>query len=335
MTKEKQLTPKQHPLSEIKGLGPATITKLAEINITTVKGFARATRRVLEEVGIKEGARKLQQQAFDLTGQKLFMTAAELAEEHKNLKRLSTGSTKLDKLFGGGYETSSITEIVGEFGCGKTQLAFTAAIMVQLPEDCGGLNGNALIIDTEGSFSETRIIEIAKSRGLDPATTLENIFVARAFNSDHQDLIMSKADEIMQEKNVRLLIIDSLIAHFRSEYLRRENLSERQQELNHHLSRISGLASDYSAVAIFTNQMIATPDGFHPYGPQMKPAGGNIIAHKAQLRISLRKGKPPIRIARVLDSSCLPDAECPFQLNERGIDDIGEEKAKENPANVQ
>jgi DNA repair protein RadA len=146
--------PPDHDLSEIKGLGPATILKLAEINITTVKGFARAPRRVLEEVGIKEGARKLQQQAFDITGHKLFMTAAELADERKDLKKLSTGSSGLDKLFGGGYEAGYITEIVGEFGTGKTQLAFTAAVMVQLPEEQGGLNGNALIVDTERSFSD-------------------------------------------------------------------------------------------------------------------------------------------------------------------------------------
>jgi DNA repair protein RadA len=323
---------KQHELSEIKGLGPVMIEKLAGINILTVKEFGRATRRELEEIGIKEGARKMQEQAFALTGQKLFVTAAELAEERINANKLSTGSLELDAILHGGYESGSVTEIVGQFGSGKTQLGLTAAIIVQLSEMQGGLKANALILDTERSVTPERMVEIARCRGLDPAEAIKNVIIARARNSDHQDLIMSKANRIMQENNVKLLIVDSLIAHFRSEYLGREHLSERQQEINHHLSQISGLAEDFEAVAIFTNQMIATPDMMFSH-VQEKPAGGNIIAHKAQLRLSLRKGPPPVRIARIIDSSFLPQTEAVFQITPRGVEDVPDKKkdAKDKP----
>lgn len=63
-----------------------------------------------------------------------------------NMKRadiiyLTTGSRELDKLLNGGIETGSLTELIGEFRTGKTQLCHTLAITCQLPVSCLGLSG--------------------------------------------------------------------------------------------------------------------------------------------------------------------------------------------------
>ena len=198
----------------------------------------------------------------------------------------------LDHIFQGGYETRSLTELVGEFGTGKSQLAYTASVMVQLPDSEGGLNGAALLIDTEETFRVERIEQIAKARGIDPDLAVKRVIVAPAFNSDHQELILTKADDIIQENNVRLIIVDSLIAHFRSEYRGRGELSERQQEINRHLHHIARLARGFNAVALITNQAVATPDNAYSH-VQWKPAGGNIMAHAPQLRVCTSQGTRP------------------------------------------
>ncbi len=40
-----------------------------------------------------------------------------------------------------GFETMSISEIYGEFRCGKTQICHTMAVITQLPKEMGGAEG--------------------------------------------------------------------------------------------------------------------------------------------------------------------------------------------------
>jgi DNA repair protein RadA len=75
-----------------------------------------------------------------------------------------------------------------------------------------------------------------------------------------------------------------------------------------------------------TNQVVAIPDAFS--GSIVKPAGGNVLAHLSTNRILLRKGKGNVRIARIIDSPYLPESECTFVINERGIEDVDDEAKK-------
>ena len=100
----------------------------------------------------------------------------------------------------------------------------------------------------------------------------KNIIYSEAFNSDHQILILEKADKIIQDNNIKLIIVDSLTAHFRSEYLGREMLAERQQKINSHMHRLVRLARAFNAVAVVTNQVMSKPDAFFASG--VEPVGG-------------------------------------------------------------
>ncbi|HDH45474.1 MAG TPA: DNA repair and recombination protein RadA, partial [Thermococcus sp.] len=251
-----------------------------------------------------------------------FITAKELVERQKEVLRLTTGSKKLDELLGGGVESQSITEFYGEFGSGKSQICHQLAVNVQLPREKGGLNGTALYIDTEATFRPQRIAEMARAVGLDPDTALEKIIYAEAYTSDHQIELLESADELIRKHNIKLIIIDSLTAHFRSEYLGRELLATRQQKLNKHMYRLARLAKVFNLVAVVTNQVMAHPDTY--YGDPTKPIGGHIVGHTAHTRIYLRKAKPPIRIARLIASPYLPENECRFQITSEGIRDLEE-----------
>ncbi len=307
-------------VEEIDGVGRVTAQKLRDAGYLTVRDVAFASVKELADViGSEDRAYQIIKAAQRLLGLKPFVTALELYERRRNIKRISTGVKSLDELLGGGIETRAITEFVGEFGAGKTQICHQLAVMVQLPEDKGGLNAKALYIDTEGTFRPERIMQIAKYRGLDPKDALKGILYARAYNSDHQMIIVDEARKIIDKENIRLIIVDSLISHFRAEYPGRENLAERQQKLNQHISQLLRLADIHNAAVVVTNQVIAQPDVF--FGNPLKPAGGNVLAHGATYRIWLRKSKENIRIAKIFDSPMHPEREVTFKITENGCVD--------------
>jgi len=156
---------------------------------------------------------------------------------------------------------------------------------------------------------------------------VKNIVYAEAYTSDHQMFLLEQADEVIKENNIRLIVIDSLTALFRSEYVGRESLAERQQKLNKHMHRLIRLARAFNAVAAVTNQVMAKPDVF--YGDVVHPIGGHIVAHTSHTRIFLRKTRGPVRIARLVSSPYLPEGEALFKITENGIEDVTEEERAE------
>jgi DNA repair protein RadA len=311
-------------IEDIAGVGPATAEKLREMGFHTVESLATATIKELTEAGVGEKqAAKVIAEARDSLALS-FIRADELIKMRQNVKRLTTASKQLDELIGGGLETQTITEFYGEYGVGKSILCHQLAVNVQLPVEKGGLNGAALYIDTENTFRPEWIVRMAKSIGLDPVQTAKNIIYSEAFNSDHQILLLEKADKIIQENNVKLIIVDSLTAHFRSEYLGREMLAERQQKLNSHLHRLVRLCRAFNACAVVTNQVMARPDQF--FAMAVEAVGGHIVSHTTHTRIFLRKtASGPVRICRLISSPYLPEGERIFKITEEGIRDITEE----------
>ena len=192
-------------------------------------------------------------------------------------------------------------------------------VNVQLPEDKGGLNGHAFFIDTENTFRPERITQMAEACELDPDKVLEKIHVARAYNSSHQMLLVEKVKELSKEVPSRLLIVDSLTAHFRAEYVGRGALADRQQKLNKHMHDLLRWADLNNGTVCVTNQVSAKPDAF--FGDPTRPIGGHIVGHTATFRIYLRKSKGPKRIARLIDSPHLPEGEAVFSIIDKGIRD--------------
>jgi DNA repair protein RadA len=136
--------------------------------------------------------------------------------------------------------------------------------------------------------------------------------------------LLENADKVVKENNVRLIVVDSLTAHFRSEYLGREMLAERQQKLNKHMHRLIRLARAFNAVAVVTNQVMSKPDVF--FGDAVHPIGGHIVAHTSHTRIYLRKSsRGPTRIARLVSSPYLPEGERVFKVTGNGVEDLTEE----------
>jgi DNA repair protein RadA len=308
-------------IEELPGVGPATADKLKEAGYTDLMAIAVESPKNLAEMAeIGEAtANKIINLAKREADIGNFETGDVLLDRRKAIGKLTSRVKALDELLGGGFESQAITELYGEFGSGKTQIAHQLAVNVQLPFEQGGLEGHTLMIDTENTFRPERIVQIAQAAGIDPEEALKNVHVARAFNSHHQMLLMDRAKALAKEYPVRLLIVDSLTAHFRAEYIGRGALAERQQKLNRHMHDLQRFADLNNAVILVTNQVSAKPDAF--FGDPTRPIGGHIVGHTATFRIYLRKSKGGKRICRLVDSPSLPDGEAVVTLCEEGLKD--------------
>jgi DNA repair protein RadA len=315
-------------LEDLPGIGPATAQKLQEMGFHTIESLAMATARELEPAGISDKkAFSIIEEARSSIGVS-FIRADELLKMRKNVLRLTSGSKVLDALVDGGIETQTITEFYGEYGSGKSQICHQLCVNVQLPPERGGLNGAALYVDTENTFRTERIVQMSRHLGLDPEQIVKNIIYAEAYTSDHQMFLLDKADKVIKDNNVKLIIVDSLTAHFRSEYIGREMLAPRQQKLNKHMHKLIGLARAFNAIAVVTNQVMAKPDVF--FGDAIHPIGGHIVGHTSHTRLYLRRAAHgPVRIARLVSSPYLPEGEEIFKITENGIEDVSEEEKQD------
>ncbi|HLD04974.1 MAG TPA: DNA repair and recombination protein RadA [Candidatus Nanoarchaeia archaeon] len=308
---------KDQKLEDLPGVGAATAEKLAAAGFDNPLSIAVATPgELVEAAGITEAvARKMIQNArdnFDMG----FQSGEDIMKKREKVIRISSGSKNFDTMLAGGFETGSIVECFGQYGSSKTQIAHALAVNCQAADP----TAVAVYIDTENTFRPERIRQFALGKKLDPDKVLRNIKVARAFNSDHQMLLAEKVEELIKQGlNVRIVIVDSLTAHFRAEFVGRGTLAERQQKLNKHMHVLAKIADMYNLCVYVTNQVMARPDTF--FGDPTEAIGGNIVGHNSTFRIYLRRGKKGTRVGKLIDAPNLPDSECVFQVTEHGIED--------------
>ena len=314
IVEEKNIT-----VTDLPGVGAATAEKLKSFGYSDLMSIAVATPgELVESAGVSEAVAKKIISASRASLKMDFESGEDFLKRRQAVNRITTGSKVFDTLLGGGLETGSITEIYSAYGGGKTQIAHILAVSVQKDMD----DSTVVFIDTESTFRPERIIQIAQGAGLDPTKVLKNIKVARAYNSDHQMLLAEKVDDLIKKQGlkVKLVIVDSLTAHFRAEFVGRGTLANRQQKLNKHMHVLSKLADMHNLCVYVTNQVMAKPDMF--FGDPTEAIGGHIVAHNSQTRIYIRKGKKGSRVAKLVDSPSLPDGEANFFLTEAGLKDV-------------
>ncbi len=335
-------------LEDLPGVGPATADKLIDSGFESYQSIAVASPGELSntaDIGESSAADIINaaRDAADVGG---FETGATVLERRQEIGKLSWQIDEVDDLLGGGIETQSITEVYGEFGSGKSQVTHQMAVNVQLSEENGGLDGGCIFVDSEDTFRPERIDDMV--RGLDDEILadelerreidgtpddegalealveafLDQIHVAKAFNSNHQILLAEKAKELAGEHEesewpIRIVCVDSLTAHFRAEYVGRGELAERQQKLNKHLHDLMRIGDLFNTGILVTNQVASNPDSY--FGDPTQAIGGNILGHASTFRIYLRKSKGDKRIVRLVDAPNLADGEAVMRVQEPGL----------------
>jgi DNA repair protein RadA len=210
-----------------------------------------------------------------------FISAAKLGQNVA--KRFSTGSNNVDDLLGGGVETGAITQFYGEPGSGKTQLCYTTCVL--LPSDY-----KVIYIDTEGKFRPDRINTVAKTRGLESRTILQNIQVASPLNTHQQEEWVERAcSAIKSDSKIKMLIIDSIINLYKADYPGPSTLPKRQQQLNKYMHMLSSIAQRTRVAVVVTNHTQSSLEGFRSKPIVPRTAGGNVISYVSTYRIRLMR----------------------------------------------
>ncbi|MDA3836491.1 MAG: DNA repair and recombination protein RadA [Nanoarchaeota archaeon] len=309
-------------LVDLPGIGPAAVAKLEAAGIYDLMSLAVLPVATLSDgAGVSEAVARKAIQAARTMMKLDFVDGMEFAKKRANVTYITTGSKNVDSLLGGrGIESKAITEAFGAFGSGKTQMALSLAVNAQLSVEQGGAAGKAVYIDTEGTFRPDRIKQMAEGIGANPEMVLKNILVARAFNSDHQILLLDKISELVKNgEPIKLVIVDSLTAHFRSEYSGRGQLADRQQKLNRYMHNLMKLAETSNVAIYVTNQVMSNPAQM--FGDPTTAIGGNIVGHASTYRMYLRRAKQGSRVAKLIDSPDMPDGEAVYFVTTAGIKD--------------
>lgn len=338
-------------LTKLSGVGPATKDKLIDAGFDRYEDIAVAgTGELTGEISnmSDDKAQKIINAAREEADVGGFQTGAEALEERKDIGRITSGHSEIDEILSGGFEEKAISELFGEHKSGKSQFTHQLCVNVQLPPEHGGNGKRAIFVDTEDSYRPERIEEMV--RGLDDEiladcmerdnidgtpddedamNELVELFLSRvhgaeARNSNMQMMLVEKAEEIVQEYRdadfpVGLLVIDSIIGHFRAEYIGRGELANRQQKLTQHMDDLTEFASRYDAAVVIANQVMANPDQY--FGDPMQAAGGNVVKHRSTFRIKLRQGKGDKMVFMLEDAPNLPDGQTPYLVETSGIEE--------------
>ncbi|HIC75901.1 MAG TPA: DNA repair and recombination protein RadA [Candidatus Poseidoniales archaeon] len=311
----------QATIDDLPGVGPATAEKLREAGFDELLAIAvMSPNELAEQAELGEAvSAKIIQGAKKLANIGGFISGNALLERRREVQKLTSGTAALDELLGGGFETQAIVEVYGEFGSGKTQIGHQLCVNTMLPLEKGGFDGEVFYIDTEDTFRPERIAQMCEGVGLDPMMVLDRIHVARAYNSAHQMLLVDEIKKLSKNIDVKLIIVDSLTSHFRSEYIGRGMLARRQQLLNRHMKELKQLSDVHNALILVTNQVMSKPDSM--WGDPTRAIGGHIVGHASTFRLYLRKSKGGRRIARLVDSPNLPEGEAVFTVTAEGLSD--------------
>lgn len=212
---------KELSIEDLPGVGAATAEKLKDAGYESLMSLAVSTPgELIEATGMGDSAAKKVISAARNNLDMGFSSGDELLLKREKVKRISTGCKDFDDLVGGGFESGGIAECYGAFGSGKSALAHQLAINAMDIDEEGKPHAYTVWIDSENTFRPERIKQIAESAGFDPINILKHIKIVRAYNSDHQMMCAEKVEDLITKEGlkVNLVIVDSLMTHFRSEF---------------------------------------------------------------------------------------------------------------------
>jgi RecA/RadA recombinase len=279
----------------------------------------------------------------------------------RTAQKLSLGDPLLDNFFRGGLLTRSLTEFYGEAGCGKTQLALQLCLTVQLPPEFGGLNGgknlppkkktktpvDALYLTSEPPFPTARFFHLLEHRfpnligpwdireqqeliyeqGYDHVVkdagsrvhivTLTDVETQSIF-INHQ---LSEWLTTEEYNNVKLVVLDSVAANFRSENGKGvlSAMASRGRQLYDLGKSLKQVADEFNVVVVCMNQVTERMDD---YG-KVASLGGS-WSHTVNTRVQLKKfrgeGDGDSRRVMLLDfATHLPKGEVAYEIAGNGI----------------
>ena len=272
-------------------------------------------------------------------------------QQHRGGKKIVTFSQSIDKMLGGGIDIGQVTEIAGLPGAGKTQLAMQLCVNTCLAKMYGGVQGQAVYVDTEGSLSPERLYALAKALVQHVQSTcrrrdipfpenftaefiLDSIHVFRVHDEASQTATLYSLPKFLEQEQstlpVKLVVIDSIAFHYRSATPNdREYYLQRTQNLTNLASFLGDLATKYQLAVVAINQMTTKVDE-STNTSRCVPALGESWAHATTTRLLLTTSssqhhgsdRPQERTCTLVKSPHKPPGTAQYQVLDIGIRDV-------------
>ncbi|XP_077409739.1 DNA repair protein XRCC3-like isoform X2 [Vanacampus margaritifer] len=216
---------------------------------------------------------------------------------------LSLGCPVLDGLLRGGLPVGAVTELSGESGVGKTQLALQLCLSVQYPVCHGGLDSGAVFVCTEDVFPSKRLQQLIREQSrlradVPPHVTSDLCFGDRIYVEHAADLtslqscLRRRVRLLLARRLVRFVAIDSVASLFRSEFGLADWL-ERTKQLLSLSSTLHHLCQQFNSAVLCVNQVTDIFSGSQEYtGPSSSsvcPALGLAWANQVMVRLMMRR----------------------------------------------
>jgi hypothetical protein len=129
----------------------------------------------------------------------------------ERVRRLSHGIPAVDNIFPG-FEAGDFAVL---YGHRVSFMAFALCVRCILPTEKGGLGSSAVFVDGGNSFNPYLMGNLARIYDLDPRTTLERVYVSRAFTAYQlSSLILEKLEPFLNVKKSRLLVVSDIASLF-------------------------------------------------------------------------------------------------------------------------
>ena len=216
-------------------------------------------------------------------------------------------------------------------------------VNASLPEQFGGVYGQAVYIDSEGSFSPERcqsmanalvkhVHKSARNRGgvpdaFDPDSILDGIHIFRVYDEPTQTATIEYLPQFLEQhlpqpsRQIRVVVLDSIAFLYRSS---NSDYLARSRSLSNVASLLSDMASKYNLAVVVVNQMTTKING---NVSQVVPALGESWAHAVTTRLVVehqqkQHQQESIRLCRLVKSPHKPCSVSYFDVREIGIRDV-------------
>lgn len=202
-----------------------------------------------------------------------------------------------------GFPEKTITQVYGDFATGKTTLC------LQLCSQSFKIGKKSIYVDTEGSFSPERLLQI------NPEMDLKKILVFEPYSFEDQCEVLEKLEETVDDE-IGCIIVDSMVSLYRLKGGTYDEKRDLNRLLGKQLLNLSKIARNYNIPVVITNQI------YEDFDNGITPLGGSVLRYWSKIIIKLEKIPEKIgqRKATLVKHKYKKEGDfCEFLLTDAGI----------------
>lgn len=202
-----------------------------------------------------------------------------------------------------GFPEKTITQVYGDFATGKTTLC------LQLCSQSFKIGKKSIYVDTEGSFSPERLLQI------NPEMDLKKILIFEPYSFEDQCEVLEKLEEKVDDE-IGCIVVDSMVSLYRLKGGTYDEKRDLNRLLGKQLLNLSKIARNYNIPVVITNQI------YEDFDNGITPLGGSVLRYWSKIIIKLEKIPEKIgqRKATLVKHKYKKEGDfCEFLLTDEGI----------------